>query len=172
MLTAQELMKKFTFSDAGDGRLKANGYKSDLAKYADDIRAHKDELLVILNDQKAEQEAVRQYVANIPGLQELRYAINEENAYTEAFKKMMETEYNDGVNPPRKPEADVSALKSQYPQAAAYLQAEAWSYASNYVKSGAGKRAMDRISHGEDYKTVIAEMKAEWSKHVDEHIWD
>ena len=73
---------------------------------------------------------------------------------------------------PTKPAVSTTELCEKYPKAAAMLQAEAYSRASNVAKSAAGRKARERIIDGEDYKTVIAEMEEEWTKYCDEHVWD
>jgi hypothetical protein len=108
----------------------------------------------------------------VPGLRELEEAINAERDYAEDFDKMMDDEYNDGVNPPLKPLVKSSDLKKQYPVASAYLKAERYAESSDVEKYSAGKKAMKRIADGEDYKIVIAEMDKEWSGYCRDHAWD
>ncbi len=75
----------------------------------------------------------------------------------------MEDEYNDGARPPRKPSVSIAELKAIYPRAAAYIEAKEWSYASNYIKSAAGRVAVEKIINGYDYNETLANMKKEWS---------
>lgn len=119
--------------------------------------------------EKAEREA---RIANIDGLCEIRDAIRAEHEYHDAFRKMMDDEYNDGVRPPKMPETDSGALKVRYPRAAAYLKAESWYYSANFAKSNAGSKAMERIINGDDYDIVIQDMKGEFDKYSNEHMWD
>lgn len=111
-------------------------------------------------------------LAAVPGLNELRAACEDVARYHEQFERMMEDEGNDGARPPKPIKGDVDALRAQYPVAAAYLKAESWSYAEHYAKSGAGKKAMERIANGEDHVAAVADMEAEWSAHCSKHIWD
>lgn len=106
----------------------------------------------------------------VPGYHELSAAIDAEIGYRRAFDRMMEDEYNDGVNPPAKPKTDVDALREQYPVAAAYIRAESWNSASHDVKAAAGHKAMAAIRDGQDYQTVIATMETEWSEWCTEHV--
>ena len=108
----------------------------------------------------------------VPGLEELRAAKNADAEYLDAFDHMMDDEYNDGVNPPRKPSVDSAAVARKYPVAAAYLKAESWEYASHHAKVAAGKTAKQRIVAGEDYKIVIDEMESEFGDYCIAHIWD
>lgn len=121
---------------------------------------------------QAHQDAAARLAANVPGLDILRNAIANHMAYCDAFNRMMEDEYNDGVNPPSHPTEDIAVLKVKYPVASAYIKAENWEYASHYVKSGAGRRAKQAITDGMDYSEALAQMEAEWSAHCEEHIWD
>lgn len=110
--------------------------------------------------------------AACPGINELRAAYDDVERYHREFNRMMEDGDNDGVRPPRAIRGDVDALRAQYPIAAAYLKAESWSFADHYAKSGAGRRAMERIISGEPYDVVLADMEREWSEHCNAHIWD
>jgi len=62
-----------------------------------------------------------------------------------------------------KAEDEASKVRGLYPIAAAFLMAEGWTCAANDAKASAGKKGMERIINGEDHKTVLAEMEAEWS---------
>lgn len=73
---------------------------------------------------------------------------------------------------PTKPAVSITELYEKYPKAAAMLQAEAYSSASNVAKSSAGRKARERIIDGEDYTQVIADMEKEWTDYCDEHVWD
>jgi len=126
-------------------------------------------------DKAASEKAIAERKAKtaaIEGLEEIRSAIHAAEQYHRDFNRMMDDEYNDGVNPPERPTTNIAELKARYPRAAAYLVAESYSYADHYVKAGAGKRAVERIINGEDYNKVLADMKAEWDAHCAEHIWD
>lgn len=80
------------------------------------------------------------------GLDLLRAARESAEQYHEAFNRMMEDENNDGVNPPSIPKSDPDALAKQYPAAALYLKAEGYTHASNYMKSGAGRDALEVLN--------------------------
>lgn len=67
-------------------------------------------------------------------------------------------------------EAEFAEICQQYPVAAAWGQANSWTYASNYRKVGAGKRAMERIEAGENHETVLTEMAAEWTAAAHEAV--
>lgn len=85
---------------------------------------------------------------HVPGLDALRSAYNVEEGYDRAFTAMMEDEDNDGVRPPRKPATDAAALAAQYPRAALYLKADAYSCAAHDCKASAGRKAMDLLASG------------------------
>ncbi len=107
----------------------------------------------------------------IKGLNELENAINAWSNYYRERERRWEDEALSSFLP-AEPEADIEELKAKYPRAAAYIRAENYRYASHYAKAAAGKRAMERITAGEDHDMVIAEMEAEWTAHCEEHVWD
>lgn len=116
-------------------------------------------------------EERRSLIAAVPGLDILEAAYADHDRYARQFARMMDSEDNDGARPPKQPTADVDALRAQYPRAAAYLHAKAFSAASHHVKSAEGARAMERIAAGEDAAAAINDMDNNWSdwchKHVD-----
>lgn len=137
-----------------------------------EIKSAKAEILAYFTEQR--NVATRRQAAEkaIPGLDRLRAAIADNERYEHQFDQMMDDESNDGAFPPRRPTADITDIKAQFPKAAAFIKAENWKFSSNYAKSAAGKRAVNRILDGEDYTQVINGMETEWSKHVHEHVWD
>lgn len=133
--------------------------------------------VITMQEWQAEQRAAydRRQAAlleAVPGLNLLRAAIDDQARYHRQFAEMMEDENNDGANPPKRATADLASLRKQYPRAAAYLQAEAWQDASHYVKSGAGRRAKERIVAGEDCHIALADMAAEWTSYCEAHAFD
>ena len=142
----------------------------------EEIKAKKQEILNYFAEKAAKKEAIekarQEKIDAIEGLKEIRAAIEAEERYAYLFEKMTEDEYNDGVNPPTKPTVSLAELRAKYPQAAAYIKAENWSYAAHYKKSSCGLHAMNQIREGEDYQKAIAEMEKEWSAYCEEHIWD
>lgn len=119
--------------------------------------------------QAVADEAIAQQKVVIPGLDELRAAIAHNQDASYRFDQALER--GDGILPATD-YIDTDTLKSDYPVAAAYLLAESYYNAAHYAQSTAGKRAMQRIADGEDHEAVIAEMKDEWDKHCEAHIWD
>ena len=112
------------------------------------------------------EEAARQTEENrkatdpnnvIEGYTEIKAAYADVARYFRDLEKSYETSI--GPNPIAVQPEDV---EKKYPKAAAYVEAEKYSKADNYDKANAGKKAMERIVAGENYETVIAEMKAEW----------
>lgn len=139
----------------------------------------KEELLEIKAHLIAEQEAQRAAaaareakIAAIEGLKEIKTAIYDRQRYRREFNAMMDDEFNDGARAPKLPTADVDALLAKYPRAAAYIKAESYSYAAHDVKSMSGAKAIEKIINGEDYAAALADMEAEWSAYVNEHMWD
>jgi hypothetical protein len=129
--------------------------------------------MAIMDEIKARKEREAK-VNSIEGLNEIRKAIESEIEYHAAFTRMMENEDQSGNDAllPNLPEVSSKDLKARYPRAAAYIKAESYSLANNYAKAGAGKKALERIINGEDYKKVLADMEAEWSAHCEENMWN
>lgn len=98
-------------------------------------------------------------VKNIPGIEDLRKATNEWDAYYVALQAYLANGIGD---PPQKPFSDLSALSLQYPKASAYIDAKKYSMSSKPDKAAAGARAMKRIVVGEKPEDVIRDMLDEW----------
>lgn len=95
----------------------------------------------------AEQiEARKARVAAIEGLAELRAAIDATKSVVGDFDKV------------RDHLRDIDEMRSAFPRAAAYLEAERWIYSQDPVKVRLGSRAMEKILNGEDPEAVIQEM--------------
>lgn len=70
-------------------------------------------------------------------------------------------------------QASLEELVRKYPRANAYMKAESYAYSSsNNARAAAGKKALERILNGEDYKQAIADMKKEWCDYCEEHVFD
>ena len=146
--------------------------KTMYAMFGDGKKPELDEL--VKEYQKAISDAKNHRQAKldgIEGLEELKNAINVWDAYHAVIERRMNDEHLSSFAP-AKPEVSIAELMDKYPRAKAYLTAEAWSYASHYAKASAGRKALSRILDGQDYQTAIAEMEAEWDKHVTEHMFD
>lgn len=94
----------------------------------------------------------------VPGIDELRRALDGHAHYHADFERAMEDEMRDGINMPRRPASDIAALQAQYPRAALYLKAEDYSLASHYAKASAGDKAMAILRNGgtiEDAQAVL-----------------
>lgn len=120
-------------------------------------------------EERETAERRRNFRAAIPGLKELEAAKAEQAAYREAFARAVDS--GDGIYP-TKPKSDPAELSVQYPMAAAMLRAESYSRAANYHKASAGRKAVERILDGEDWKKVIGDMEADWNEEANKHTWD
>lgn len=107
---------------------------------------------------------------HVPGLTELRSAIDAEIGYAKEFDAMMEDEHNDGVSPPSSPVIKASEVAARYPIAASYMEAERWEDSSHYVKSSAGKKAKKIIAQGGDYRAAMTAMRYEWEEYCKNSI--
>ena len=140
------------------------------------VKAHPAEVQEIkaaLMAEEAEEretaERRRAFRAAIPGLAEIEAADEAFFAYRRAFARGMDS--GDGVYP-KPPKENTDELRERYPMAAAMLRAESYSRAANYHKASAGRKAVERILDGEDWKKAISDMEAEWDAAVSEHMWD
>jgi hypothetical protein len=178
-MTVNEMIQKFNITitvQNGEEGLNARFSKKPSQAQIAELKAKKPEVIAELKRRESEKEAAykarQARINSIEGLEAIRKAMNAEENYHMAFNRMMEDADNDGAFAPRRPQASSQELKGQYPKAAAYLKAESYSYSSNYVQAGAGKKALERIINGEDYATVLADMEKEWSDYCTERIWD
>ena len=171
----KNLIKICKIESTKEGNLKIWNVKDGKIHF-EEIKAKKLEILTYIAEQEEQKQAAYKIreakIAAIEGLTELQNAINAELSYSKAFNRMMEDEYNDGVNPPSKPKNSSTELKQKYPRAAAYIKAENWKYANHYAKSAAGSKAVERIINGENWNIVITEMEQEFSDYCKENIWN
>jgi hypothetical protein len=107
---------------------------------------------------RAEEKAAMEskLTANVPGLDILRAATDAHGDYSDGFARMMESEANDGVSPPKLPTSDLAAIRAQYPRAALWLRADCQANgASDDRKAAAGERARDMIESGVDLDAAL-----------------
>jgi hypothetical protein len=174
MMTVKELVEYCEIVEAGNDKIRIKHIARG-KKHIEEIKSRKPEILAYLAAKKAAEEAAYREreakIKAIAGLADLEAAINAEEEYHNEFNRRMENEALSSFAPAR-PAVSSKVLAATYPRAAAYIKAEAWSYASHYAKAAAGRKALDRIINGEDYEQVLADMVAEWTAHCNEHIWD
>lgn len=99
-------------------------------------------------------------------------------AERDAAKKRAAREYQEkidaisGVGLRPRPQYDMDAMRTKYPRAAAFLEAEKMSHSPHYAKSAAGRKALESIINGGDYAQALKAANAEWDAYVQEHVWD
>lgn len=139
-----------------------------------DIKAAKPEIIAYLEAQeaaeRAELEERERKIAAIPGLKEIQDAQNDVAAWNKEFRESFADVGGLGVR--KKPDYDFDAMYAEYPVAAAYLKALAYSMATNDVKAAAGKAAIDAILSGADPAAAIRAMESSFEKHCVNHMWD
>ena len=176
-MTVAELVWEFRVERRGDkiGTFYPPSDPQRLAEFSEQMKALKPEIMQYLIDQengKARAAKERQErIDAIPGLAELKNAIGDLGKWTEEFERNLERG-DSGVGLRPRPQYDIDAMRTKYPRAAAFLEAEKMAYSPHYVKSAAGQKALDRIINGEDYAQALADAKAEWNAYLQEHIWD
>lgn len=124
--------------------------------------------------EEEKRRAFEEYKAKInaiDGLEEIRNAKSDLESWHNEFERSFSGECG-GFGVRQKPNYDFEAMYAKYPRAKAFLQAESYEYASHYVKSGAGKKAKEKIINGEDYVSAISEMEKEWTDYCNEHAFD
>lgn len=114
---------------------------------------------------KAQKEA---FARNVPGLQELRSAIDYDEKQVYLFRKSVEK--GTGIMRGAPTSNTASAARKKYPIAAAYLTAEAYSNARHYAKSSFGKEAMNEIKKGKNAAAAIKKMKKKWGEYASKAI--
>lgn len=143
----------------------------------DEIKNSREKIIKYIKDkarkQKEAKEERAQKIAAIPGLEEIRQRIAEEEKYERNFARQIysgQSVFNFG----KKPESS-SVLRKQYPVADAFLKAEAKSYSSNYDYSAAGAKALERIiNEPQNYQKALDDMEKEISEATRRHFenWD
>lgn len=127
---------------------------------------HKHEIIEYINHRHDEYT---KKVMGIDGLEELRKCYAAWDAYYSDCGRWVA---NKGCsNPPKKPDVTVDELEERYPWAKTYLEAVTYSFSRNETMSSIGEKAVKRILEGEDQDTVIEEMKDEWARYCDDHVW-
>lgn len=158
-----------------DGR----GFRASLGKTKKEkeeadklLRAAKEEIIAYLRQEKeAEEKAAAERQAKIDGIEGLKELENLSSAW-EDYNYRIQSYISRGLigKAPQKPAETMESASQRYPRAAAYLKANLYMFASNYGKSAAGQRAMERIMEGEDFEKVIADMEAEWTAAAEQSV--
>ena len=128
------------------------------------------ELEAALAARKAEQQAVADRLAAIgwPQYQAAqRKASNARIAYDRASDRGYPAREAESM---RIADANLAVARETYPLAAAYAQAETYSFANNYAKAAAGTRAMRAIEAGADPIATAEEMMTEWSAAAEQAV--
>lgn len=107
---------------------------------------------------------------NVPGISELEQIENEWDKYRD--QKSRDIYSGAGKSTAKKPEHTIEEISRKYPAAFAYIKAQNYSNSSNYSKAAAGKKAMESIKNGEDYKKAIKSMESEWKLDSEKSLWN
>lgn len=177
----KDLIKKYKLVLASDG-IHLIAWEIEMAKtdgMLDSIKSNKDEILSILKAEKEEKEKAakerKEKINAIEGLNEIREAIEQQEAWQRKFNSNMSNEY-ESFKVSSRPENKISELKEKYPRAAAYLKAESLFLSENSDISIIGKNALEKIINGENFVSVMeeaeAKRKAAMESFLNRHIWD
>lgn len=168
MLTIEKAVEMYQIHRIGNGdRIRLDRSVTKNQEHLDFVKSHKAEII----DYLKEQEERRQAKLNaLEGLHELEYAKYAWRLYYSSYNRYI-AQGAEG-KAPKKPEVSLKELVQKYPRANAYLNAQAFSSASNYHKAAIGRKAAERILNGEDYQQVITDMEQEWKDYCDETVWD
>lgn len=119
------------------------------------------------NKKDAEREAK---IDAIEGLKEIEEAREDLTSWRLELKRSLNGVEKTEVR--SKPEYDFEAMREKYPRAVAYLKAQDYASASNPGKAAAGDKALERIINGDDYKSALKDMEAEWELACMQSIWN
>lgn len=173
-MTIENLIKKYDIKAAENNGNRVLRIYNQIACNKDnaigEIKSRKEEILAWFDHQTEQKEERHRKIEEIPGLNELKSAIADMEAWKEEFEASFDDVGGMGVRP--RPKYDIDAMHAQYPRASAYIKAESWALASNDEKSKAGKKALERIINGEPETEVIEEMERKWSEYALSHMWD
>lgn len=176
MLTIEKAVEIYQIHRTeNNDRIFLNRSVTENQEHFDFVRSHKTEIIAYIEEQKAieeQQHLERLKKMNaIEGLQELEDASIAWKEYYIAYRRFIEDDAEGKA--PKKPEASLEELVRKYPRANAYMKAESYAYSSsNNARAAAGKKALERILNGEDYKQAITDMKKEWRDYCEEHVFD
>lgn len=165
----EAMIREYNISIMPDGRLRYQSATKISPAQVDALRAAKPEIIAHIQAREAARNATalaREALIreNVPGLDELREAIEHNFRQRDAFNRAMER--GDGRLPTINT-IDTDPIKQLFPRAAAYLKAEYAAAKSWDVESGAGRRAMERLIHGDDHTQVMADMDNEINAGID-----
>ena len=175
-MTAQELIKKYNIVIAEKNGEKGIVVRNTTALKRDNafdvIKSAKTEIMAWIEREAEEKikaaDARQAKIDAIPGLSEIKKAIDTMDNYRLDFDRAFEDE--NGVYPTM-PDVNIRKMLSEYPHAAAYLEAENNSLSYNDEISLIGRKALEKVIDG-DYQSAIATMRKELKAFTTKHIWD
>lgn len=116
------------------------------------VVAHKAEIIACLKARAAAEKAAAEEraakIVAIPGLAEIKAAIADDDEWRHEYEAAMETE-NGAIHLRPRPNVDIDALRAQYPQASAYIRAEALSSSCCYEYAAIGREALEMVINGD-----------------------
>ena len=179
-MTARELINqyKISISPNDDSKLRILVNPKDKAAI-EEIKEKKAEIIeTIKADQKARDDERKRRAANvesIPGLAELKKAIDEWNDYNEALNASFDGEEavgGMGVGP-RPIDPHDLMVKDEYAQAVVYLEIKKQAMAANYKLGAICRKALEKIEDNPaDWETIYSDMNKEIAEFTAEHAWD
>lgn len=177
-MTIEEIVRRYDLCWLNPDKIWARILPNEPAARAEimaNLRKRKPEILEYFAERDAAKKRdAREYqekIDAISGLKEIRAALADLEAWDEEFNANMERG-DSGVGLRPRPQYDMDAMRAKYPRAAAFLEAEKMSHSPHYVKSAAGRKALESIINGGDYAQALKAANAEWDAYLQEHVWD
>ena len=173
-MTVKELVDRFGIRKEGKDSLRIQKSASALSAL-EEIKRKKAEIISYLDAEleaeKRAREERRVKIQEIEGLEEIRAAIDDFEAWREEFERSFE--HCGGLGVRKKPEYDFDALFAKYPVAHAYINAESKANSDNCGIASIGRKALDAIiENPQNYVEAIEEMDREMIEFSDRHSFD
>lgn len=177
-MTIEEIVRRYDLCRLNPDKIWARILPNEPAARAEimaNLKNRKQEILAYFAERDvAKKRDAREYqekIDAISGLAEIRAALADLEAWSEEFNANMERG-DSGVGLRPRPQYDMDAMRTKYPRAAAFLEAEKMSHSPHYAKSAAGRKALESIINGGDYAQALKDANVEWDAYVQEHVWD
>lgn len=167
----KRLVETYRIQEQEGGRIRVmNVSKAQASDDLQMIKENKQAILDYIRNEKRSANERQHKIDSIEGLSEIEACMDAWAEWHADFDTMVDT--GRGYMTVKKPSTEVAELRKKYPVADAYLIADKESRRANYELATIGKKALERIINGEDYKKVLSDMEKERAAFAESHIWD